>query len=195
MKKAVVICIIALLAMPLATIITPASADDDTTMVEIETIDFSTGKTIKYTLTRAKAEELERAAAEGNAEQIARVLGISFDIGFTNLVFSYGKGNVYVPIAARDKAFMSPERSFLFKIVLRPIFFNYYAGGFTFVKFGANYFWKGPAFWDFGYLLGDQTGMLLGFIGTHIRIPWLLRPDTHIFMGGCLMTIGYNKFM
>jgi len=195
MKKAIVICIIALLGMPLATIVTPASADDDTTMMEVETIDFSTGKTIKHEITRAQADELERAAAEGNAEQVLQLLGISFDIGFTNLVFSYGRGNVYVPMAARDGAFMSPERSFIFRIILRPIFFNYHAGGFTFVKFGANYIWKGPAFLDFGYLLGDQMGMMLGFIGTHIRIPWILRPDTHIFMGGCLMTVGYNKFM
>ena len=188
------ICVVALLAVPFSALLLPASADEDTTFVEVETVDLTTGKVITHLLTYGQAAELDRAAAAGEAAEVTRLLGISFDFGFSNLLFSYGKGDVYVPIA-RDCAFLSPERSFIFRFILRPLFFNYHNGGFTVVKFGANYFWKGPVFMDYGYMIGDQTGMMLGFYGLHIRIPWLLRPDTHILIGGSLMVVGYNKFM
>jgi hypothetical protein len=194
MKKVMAVCIVALLAVPLATLLQPASADEGNTLVEVETIDFATGALTTRMLTREQVHVLDRAAAEGEAAEVARLMGLSFDFGFSNLLFSYGKGDVYVPVA-RDSPFLSPERTFLFRFILRPIIFNYHNGGFTAVKFGANYFWKGPVFLDYGYMLGDQIGMMLGFIGVHIRIPWLLRPDTHIFVGANLLTVGYNKFL
>lgn len=194
MKKIIVFCLAALMAVPLTVLMNPTTATDDSQTVDIETLDMATRTAITRTLTRAQAQELEKAAAEGRTGYVCDLLGISFDFGFASYVFSYGRGDVYVPLT-RDCALLSPERSFIFRFLLRPVFFNYYAGGMTFVKFGANYLWKGPTVLDYGYMLGDQCGMMLGFYGTHIRIPWLLRPDTHIFVGGSLLTVGYNKFL
>ena len=111
---------------------------------------------------------------------------IKFDFGFNNYLISYGKGKVYIPF--------SKERSFL-RLMLRPIFFNYYEGGFTAVKFGANYFWKGKGIGDYGVMLGRQCGFMLGFYGLHIKIAWKLRADTHLFIGGSILIVGKDRLL
>ncbi|MFO8133607.1 MAG: hypothetical protein R6U10_06745 [Thermoplasmatota archaeon] len=196
MKKLLVLLAIGILVAPALLTTAPAAADDSPEKVtaEIEQISPTGVITRTVTLDADEAAAVERDIANDNVDSAMARLGINFDIGFSNLIFSYGKGEVYVPLA-RDCALLSPENGFLFRFIFRPIFFNYHSGGVTMVKFGANYFWKGRTVRDFGFMLGDQAGMMLGFYGTHIRIPWLLRPDTHIFVGGNLMTVGYNKFL
>jgi len=197
MKKLLVLLAIGIFVAPALLTTAPAAADDPAEQVTAEVQQVSpTGiiTTRTLTLDADEAAAVERDIANDDVDSAMARLGISFDIGFSNLIFSYGRGDVYVPLA-RDCALLSPENGFLFRFIFRPIFFNYHSGGMTMVKFGANYFWKGQTFRDFGFMLGDQAGMMLGFYGTHVKIPWLLRPDTHIFVGGNLMTVGYNKFL
>lgn len=196
MKKLLVLFAIGILIAPALLATTPAAADNTSEQVtaEIEQLGPAGAQTRTVTLTADEAAAVERDLAKDNIQSATERLGISFDIGFSNLIFSYGKGDVYVPFA-RDCALLSPENGFLFRFVFRPIFFNYHSGGMTMVKFGANYFWKGKTVRDFGFMLGDQAGMMVGFYGTHVKIPWRLRPDTHIFVGGNLLTVGYNKFL
>ncbi len=195
MKKLLVLFAIGIFVAPALLTTAPAAADDSSQIAaEIETISPTGIRSHTLMLDADTAAAVERDIANDNMGRAMARLGISFDIGFSNLIFSYGKGDVYVPMA-RDCALLSPENSFIFRFVLRPIFFNYHSGGMTMVKFGANYFWKGQTVRDFGFMLGDQTGMMMGFYGTHVKIPWRLRPDTHIFVGGNLLTVGYNKFL
>lgn len=196
MKKLWVLLAIGIFVAPALLITAPAAADDspETVTAEIERVS-PTGITTRTIMLGAdEAAAAERDLATDNMDRAMARLGISFDFGFSNLIFSYGKGEVYVPFA-RDCALLSPENGFLFRFIFRPIFFNYHSGGMTMVKFGANYFWKGKTIRDFGFMLGDQAGMMMGFYGTHVKIPWHLRPDTHIFFGGNLLTVGYNKFL
>ena len=196
MKKLLVLFAIGIFVSPALFITAPAAADDSPEVItaEIERISPLGTKVSTITLNAEEAAAVERDIANDDIDNAMARLGISFDFGFSNLIFSYGKGDVYIPVA-RDCGLLSPENGFLFRFVFRPIFFNYQSGGITMVKFGANYLWKGQTFRDFGFMLGDQAGMMLGFYGTHIKIPWLLRPDTHIFIGGNLLTVGYNKFL
>lgn len=196
MKKLLVLFVIGILVAPALISTAPAAADNPAEPVtaEIEQVSPTGVTTRTVTLTAEKAAAVERDLANDDVDSAMERLGISFDIGFSNLIFSYGKGDVYIPMA-RDCALLSPENGFLFRFVFRPIFFNYHSGGMTMVKFGANYFWKGKTVRDFGFMLGDQAGMMMGFYGTHVKIPWRLRPDTHLFVGGNLLTVGYNKFL
>lgn len=196
MKKLLVLFAIGIFVAPALLTTAPAAADDSPDMVtaEIEHISPLGAQVRTITLNADEAAAVEQDIANDNIDSAMARLGINFDFGFSNLIFSYGKGDVYIPMA-RDCGLLSPENGFIFRFVFRPIFFNYHAGGITMVKFGANYFWKGQTFRDFGFMLGDQAGMMMGFYGTHIKIPWLLRPDTHIFIGGNLLTVGYNKFL
>ena len=121
-----------------------------------------------------------------DAEKIERgdlsPLGIKHDFGFSNYILSFGGGKVFIPF--------SKERSFL-RLILRPILFHY-SKGFTITKFGANYLWKGKSIYDYGIMCGNQFGMMLGFVGLHIKISWKLREDTHIFVGSSIFFIGYD---
>ena len=126
--------------------------------------------------------QLETEILNGNFSS----LGLKWDFGFASYIISYGKGKVYIPL--------KNERTF-FRFFLRPIIFNYYGGGFTLIKLGANYVWKGKTIGDFGFMTMDQWGMMLGFFGLHVRIRWLVRPETHIFVGSSLMIAGYDKML
>lgn len=198
MKKIIVLAIVALFvplsvaAMPSSTVREPSHTEK--TSIEIETLDYTSHEALIKEVSVAEAKAIEKDIVEGRIREAIDTLGIRFDFGFSNYVISYGRGDVYVPLS-RDRSLLSPEKSFIFRFVLRPIYFNYYDGGMTFVKFGANHFWKGRSVGDYGFMLGDQCGMMMGFFGTHICIPWKLRPDTHLLVGGCLMIVGYNKFL
>lgn len=147
----------------------------------VQVYDFKGDKIIEKEVTYERAKEIEKDILNGDLG----MLGIKFDLGFSNYLVSYGRGKVYIPF--------SKERSF-FRLMLRPIFFNY-EKGFTFVKFGANYIWKGKSIGDYGMMLRSQCGMMLGFYGVHIKISWKLRPDTHIFVGGNLLLVGNDKIL
>ncbi|MEM1513581.1 MAG: hypothetical protein QXW78_03750 [Candidatus Thermoplasmatota archaeon] len=110
-------------------------------------------------------------------------LKIKKDFGFSNYIISVGGGKVFIPF--------SKERSF-FRLLLRPILFHY-SKGFTITKFGANYLWKGKCIDDYGLMLGNQFGFMLGFFGLHIKIAWKLKEDTHLFIGSSILFIGYDK--
>ena len=180
MKKLLALFILALFVVPISTFtIPPSTAKKE--QVPVEIFDFTTNKRIKKEMSYEEAEMLENDLMEGNPEK----LGIRFDLGFSNYLLSYGNGDVYIPL--------KKERSFL-RFMLRPIIFNY-ERGFTFVKFGANYFWKGQSIGDYGFMVKKQCGIMLGFYGLHIKIDWVLRPDTHIFAGGSLLVTGYNKLL
>jgi len=151
-------------------------------MAKVEIFDCFGNKIEEREISAKKLDSLERDIARGDLD----VLGIKHDFGFSNYVISYGRGEVFIPLYK--------ERSFL-RLMLRPIFFNYFDGGFTIVKFGANYVWKGSTIGDYGIMFRDQCGMLLGFIGLHIQISWKLHPETHIFVGGTLLAAGYDRFL
>ena len=199
MKK-IIVLLIAALFLPLSVAATQsftATQEPSTTekiSIEIETLDFTSHELLLKEVSATEVKAIEKNIMEGRIQQAMDTLGIRFDFGFFNCIISYGKGDVYVPLS-RDKSLLSLEKSFIFRFVLQPIYFNYYAGGMTFVKFGANYFWKGHSAGDYGFMLGDQCGMMMGFFGTHIRIPWKLRPDTHLFVGRSLLIVGYDKFL
>ncbi len=149
--------------------------------VRIEITDFMGNVLLKKEMSNSEAEKLEKEILNGNFV----LCGIKFDFGFNNYMISYGKGKVFIPL--------SRERSFI-RLMLRPIFFNY-ERGFTITKFGANYAWKGVKAGDYGAMLGRQSGVMLGFYGVHIRIRHALKPDTHIFVGGSIAIIGWNKLL
>ncbi|RLF52335.1 MAG: hypothetical protein DRN11_01310 [Thermoplasmata archaeon] len=173
MKKILSLLVVALLAMPLSI------AKEDKAVVEV--CDALGNKIMVKHVELTKAKEIEKELMHGNL----RILGIKFDYGIANLIISYGKGKVYIPF--------SKERSFI-RLMLRPIFFNY-EEGFTIVKFGANYFWKGKSIGDFGLMLRKHQGVMIGFLGIHIRIRYKLQPDTHIFIGGCWLILGRDKLL
>lgn len=160
--------------------ITPLSlAKDDS--VTIAVYDFTGNKIFEKIVSQKEAIKIEKDLLQGRFHE----LGIKFDFGIGNYIISYGKGKVYIPF--------SKERSFL-RLMLRPIFFNY-EKGITFVKFGANYFWKGKSIGDFGLMLRRQSGMMLGFIGLHVKISHKLKPDTHIFIGNCFFMATWDKIL
>ena len=178
MNKALVICVLTLFMAPGLIVAVPDSgAKED--RVTVEVFDFLTNSCRVQEMTQKEAEALETELFAGDTER----LGLKFDVGFTNYVLSYGRGDVFIPLGK--------ERSF-FRFVWKPILFNF-EHGVTLVKFGANYEWKGHGIGDFGVMLNKQCGLMAGFFGLHVRIPWQLRPDTHIFMGGTLFMLGYNR--
>lgn len=172
---AVLVC-----GMFLAPLVHEAMAKEE--MATIEVFDCFGNKIEEREISARKLNTLERDIIQGDLD----ILGIKHDFGFSNYVVSYGKGEVFIPLCK--------ERSFL-RLMLRPIFFNYFDGGLTIVKFGANYAWKGATVGDYGIMFRDQCGMLLGFLGLHIKISWKLRSETHIFVGGSLLAVGYDQFL
>ena len=101
-------------------------------------------------------------------------------------IVSYGRGKVYIPLH-RDGSFL--------RFFLRPIFFQY-EKGITFAKFGANYAWdRCKTFGDYGIMIRSQRGIMIGFVGLHIKIGHKLTPDTHIFIGGSWITVGNDLFL
>jgi len=173
--KAIFVAIVTLLLLLPAV---PIRGQDE--KVEVEITDFMGNVLLKKEMSTRQAEKLEKEILNGKFS-----CGIKFDFGFNNYIISYGKGKVYIPL--------SKERSFM-RLMLRPIIFNY-EKGFTITKFGANYAWKGAKIGDYGTMLGRQSGVMLGFYGIHIRIRHALRPDTHIFVGGSMAIIGWNKLL
>ncbi|HEC82584.1 MAG TPA: hypothetical protein ENI53_01700 [Thermoplasmatales archaeon] len=174
-KKIVSLFMVALFLIPISLV----NAEKDKATVEI--FDFRGNKIMEKEVSYEKAKEIEKEILNGDFG----MLGIKFDFGFSNYLISYGRGKVYIPF--------SKERCFL-RFMLRPIFFNY-EKGFTIVKFGANYLWKGKSLGDYGMMFRSQCGMMLGFYGLHIKISWKLRPDTHIFVGGNLLLVGKDKIL
>jgi len=174
MRKIIAIFAVVLFLAPLS------MANEEKATVEI--FDSMGNKLMESKMSYDKVKSLEMDILNGDIEK----LGIKFDFGFANYIISYGRGKVYIPF--------SKERSFL-RLMLRPIFFNYYDGGFTIVKFGANYLWKGKSIGDYGFMLRKHCGVMFGFYGLHIKIAWHLRPDTHIFIGGNIAMVGYDRLL
>lgn len=165
MKKIAVILIISLF-------FAPACMGNS---VDVEVFNPFNEKIKEMKISYEEAEKIEKGDLSA--------LGIKHDFGFSNYIISVGGGKVFIPF--------SRERSF-FRLLLRPILFHY-SKGFTITKFGANYLWKGKNMGDYGLMLGNQFGIMVGFFGLHIKIAWKLREDTHIFVGSSILFIGYDK--
>jgi hypothetical protein len=177
MKGRIVALFAALLfLMPVAMF---SNASEEKAKVEI--FDFYGNKIGEKEMSTDEIKSFKKDILDGNF----CVAGLKFDFGFGNYIISYGKGKVYIPF--------SRERSFI-RLMLRPIFFHY-EKGFTLVKFGANYIWRGKSIGDYGMMFRNQYGMMLGFLGVHIRIRHKLQPDTHIFVGNALLIAGKDKLL
>lgn len=148
---------------------------------KMEVFDTFGNKLMEKEISEKEAKEIEEDLKNGDIEKLC----IKFDFIAPTLIVSYGKGKVYIPFH-RDRCFL--------RLFLRPIFFNY-ENGFTIVKFGANYFWKGKSIGDYGCMIRNQFGMMLGFFGLHIKISYKLKPDTHIFIGSAWIIFGWDKFL
>ena len=177
--KAIVLGMVLLLIVPVFNF--NSSGKETNEKYTMEIYDMYGNKIEERKISLAMLHSLEEKIKKGELDD----LGIKWDFGFSNWIISYGKGKVYIPL--------SRERSF-FRLLFRPIFFDYQEG-FTMVKFGANYFWKGKSMGDYGIMLRNQQGMMLGFFGIHIRIRHPLQPDTHIFIGTNLLMIGRDKIL
>ncbi len=177
MKKLVALFVLVLF-LPIAT---PANFNTSLTATKIEVFDAFGNKIMEKEVTYEEAEKIQEDLLKGNVTK----LGLKFDFIAPTLLISYGRGKVYIPLH-RDRTF--------FRLFLRPVFFNY-EEGFTFVKFGANYIWKGKSLGDYGLMLRNQFGMMLGFFGLHIKIPYKLKPDMHIFIGSAWIMVGWDKFL
>ena len=180
--KIMVFVAAALLLMPLMTFVNKTSADEEKCTMEI--YDVFGNKIEEREVSASLLRSLEERLARGD-ESVIKDMGVKWDFGFSNWIISYGKGKVYIPL--------SRERSFL-RFLLRPIFFEYQKG-FTLVKFGANYAWKGKSVGDYGMMLRNQAGVMVGFVGLHIRIRHPLEPDTHLFIGTTLLLAGRDKIL
>ncbi len=182
MKGKIIVFVVAMLLMPAMPFTNKTSADDGKLTMDV--YDFFGNKIEEKEISISLLHSIIQRLANGDEDAI-NDLGIKWDFGFSNWIVSYGKGKVYIPL--------SRERSFLW-ILLRPIFFNYQEG-FTFVKFGANYVWKGKSIGDYGLMLRNQAGIMMGFVGLHIRIRHPLQPDIHIFIGSTLLLAGKDKIL
>lgn len=166
MKKIIAVLIISMFLVP-----TSLAKNS----VDVEIFNALNEKVKEMKISYEDAEKIEKGDLS--------VLGIKHDFGFSNYIVSVGGGKVFIPF--------SRERCF-FRLLLRPILFQY-TKGITITKFGANYLWKGKSIDDYGLMLGNQLGMMLGFIGLHIKIAWKLREDTHIFVGSSILFVGYDR--
>lgn len=106
--------------------------------------------------------------------------------GILTSIISYGSGKVYVPFKLGDRGSIRP--------ILRPIFWNYPSNGVTSVRLGSTYSWPGEKTWGYrGWMSGPQNGVMMGFMGIHIKLSHKLRPDNHFLMGQALSIKGYQK--
>ncbi|MCD6222260.1 MAG: hypothetical protein J7K12_01055 [Thermoplasmata archaeon] len=183
MKKVLAIFVVLSLVVPYMAI---ANAENEA-KEKIEVYDSFGNKIAEKIVTEEKAKEIEQELTEGKADAaIMHLLPKRMDFGVLTYVVSYGKGKVYIPLH-RDRSFL--------RLFIRPIFFKY-EKGFTFVKFGANYRWdRCKTFGDYGFMVRKQRGVMIGFIGLHIKIGHKLNPDTHIFVGGSFVMIGNDLLL
>jgi len=153
----------------------------------IEIYDSFGNKIMEKKIDEKEAKEIEKELQDGKVSPaLLHLIPKRMDFGILTYVISYGKGKVYIPF--------HKDRSFL-RFFLRPIFFKY-EKGFTVAKFGANYMWdRCKSFGDYGIMIRNQRGVMIGFIGLHIKIKHKLNPDTHIFIGGSLAMIGNDLFL
>ena len=106
--------------------------------------------------------------------------------GILTSIISYGSGKVYVPFKLGNRGSIRP--------ILKPIFWHYPSKGVTSVRLGAAYSWPGEKTWGYrGWISGPQSGIMMGFMGIHIKLSHNLRPDTHFLMGQTLSIKGYQK--
>jgi len=153
---------------------------------KVEIYDSFGNKITEKFISEREAQKIEREIMNGNEKAILSLIPKRMDFGVMTYVISYGRGKVYIP--------MHRAHSFL-RFFIRPIFFKY-ERGITFVKFGANYRWdRCKTFGDYGYMVRNQFGVMIGFVGLHIRIPHKLTPDTHIFVGGSFAMLGKDLFL
>ncbi|GEM_PF-6959771 len=105
--------------------------------------------------------------------------------GILTSIMSYGSGKVYIPFKLGDRGSIRP--------ILRSIFWHYPSKGVTSVRLGATYSWPGEKTWGYrGWMSGPQSGVMMGFMGIHIKLPHKLRPDNHFLMGQTLSIKGYQ---
>jgi len=132
-------------------------------------------------VTDREANKIEKGILNGDTSSLEKYIPRKFDFGIMSYIFSYGKGKIFIPF--------HNDRSFI-RIFLRPIFFQY-EKGFTIAKLGANYAWdRCKKIGDYGIMMHRQRGILIGFVGVHIKISHTLKPDTHFLIGGSFITIG-----
>ncbi len=106
--------------------------------------------------------------------------------GILTSIMSYGSGKVYIPFKVADRGSIRP--------ILKPIFWHYPNKGITSVRLGATYSWPGEKTIGYrGWLNGPQSGVMMGFMGIHIKLSHKLRPDTHFLMGKTLSIKGYQR--
>ena len=184
MKKIIVLFVVFSLMLPLPYMAVNAQHNNKDIM---EVYDSFGNKIMEKKIDEQKATEIENELQQGKVDPaLLHLLPKRMDFGVLTYVVSYGKGKVYIPFH-RDRSFL--------RLFLRPIFFKY-EKGFTIVKFGANYRWdRLKSFGDYGIMLRHQRGVMIGFIGLHIKIRHRLNPDTHIFIGGSWAMMGNDLFL
>lgn len=157
------------------------------TKEKMEVYDSFGNKIIEKMISSKEESKIESDLSQGKiSPAIANLLPKTRDFGILTYIVSYGRGKVYIPLH-RDGSFL--------RFFLRPIFFQY-EKGITFAKFGANYAWdRFKTFGDYGVMIRSQRGIMIGFVGLHIKIGHKLTPDTHIFIGGSLITVGNDLFL
>ena len=181
MKKIVSLILVLSLLMPFMV----ANAENGKEKLEI--YDSFGNKIMEKTISVDEANKIEKDIANGKIEPfILKLMPKVRDYGILTYIISYGRGKIYIPFH-RDRSFL--------RFFLRPVFFQY-EKGLTIAKFGANYAWdRCKTIGDYGFMIRSQRGILIGFIGLHIRIKHKLTPDAHIFVGGSLITIGNDLFL
>ena len=184
MRKIIVLFVVLSLLVPSIAFTSNAKTSKES----IEIYDSFGNKIMEKKIDVQKVAEIEKDLQNGKVDPaLLNLMPFKrFDFGMLTYVISYGRGKVYIPF--------HKDRSFL-RFFLRPIFFKY-ERGFTIAKFGANYMWdRCKSFGDYGVMIRSQRGIMIGFIGLHIKIRHRLNPDTHIFIGGSIAMIGNDLFL
>ena len=180
MKRIVSLFLVMSLMVPYFAMAEPSGGKE-----RIEIYDSFGNKIMEKIVSEREAQEIERELMNGNEKVLLHLLP-KMDFGVMTYVISYGRGKVYIPLH-RDNTFL--------RFFIRPIFFKY-ERGVTIVKFGANYVWdRCKTVGDYGYMVRNQFGVMIGFVGLHIKIPHKLNPDTHIFVGGSFAMLGNDLFL
>jgi len=184
MRKLISLFLVGLLVIPYFTIANASGEPKEKVVV----YDSFGNKIMEKMMSASDVEKMEKDLQNGKIDpQLLHLLPRKrMDFGFLTYVISYGRGKVYIPLH-RDRSFL--------RFFLRPIFFKY-ERGITIAKFGANYVWdRCKTVGDYGFMIRRQRGVMVGFIGLHIKISHKLDPDTHIFIGGSMLMIGNDLFL
>lgn len=168
----------------LISVVMPSNATESKEKITI--YDSYGNKIMEKVVSESQADKIEKSLLSGDATFLHKYLPRKFDFGIMSYIFSYGEGKVFIPF--------HKDRSFI-RLFLRPIFFQY-EKGVTITKLGANYAWdRCKKIGDYGIMMHRQRGILIGFVGVHVKITHYLRPDSHFLIGASFITIGNDLLM